>query len=88
MYVSGCAWLSLTVCVCVRVCVCVCVCACLCCRGLYFDKHLKFIQLNNKFVPFTRMDLSYLEKVRVLFLPLHLPSPPSRFLLIVSVCCL
>ena len=32
-------------------------------RGLYFEKHLKFIKLNTKFVPFTKMDLSYLEKV-------------------------
>lgn len=32
-------------------------------RGLYFDKHLKFMRLNEKFVPFTKMDLSYLLKV-------------------------
>ncbi|KAK7497760.1 hypothetical protein BaRGS_00010894, partial [Batillaria attramentaria] len=31
-------------------------------KGLYFDKHLKFIQLNSAFVPFTHMDLSYLQK--------------------------
>lgn len=31
--------------------------------GLYFEKHLKFIQLNNVVVPFTQMDLSYLLKV-------------------------
>ncbi|CAL1529618.1 unnamed protein product [Lymnaea stagnalis] len=31
-------------------------------KGLYFDKHLKFIKLNTEFVPFTKMDLSYLDK--------------------------
>jgi alpha-1,3-mannosyl-glycoprotein beta-1,2-N-acetylglucosaminyltransferase len=31
-------------------------------KGLYFDKHLKMIALNKKFVPFTKMDLSYLLK--------------------------
>jgi len=31
--------------------------------GLYFEKHLKFIKLNEKFVPFTKMDLTYLLKV-------------------------
>ncbi|XP_041356085.1 alpha-1,3-mannosyl-glycoprotein 2-beta-N-acetylglucosaminyltransferase-like [Gigantopelta aegis] len=31
-------------------------------KGLYFEKHLKFIKLNTKFVPFTKMDLSHLEK--------------------------
>ncbi|BFZ26096.1 hypothetical protein BsWGS_29135 [Bradybaena similaris] len=31
-------------------------------KGLYFDKHLKFIKLNSVFVPFTKIDLSYLEK--------------------------
>lgn len=31
-------------------------------NGLFFDKHLKYIVLNTKFVPFTVMDLSYLEK--------------------------
>ncbi|XP_022909734.1 alpha-1,3-mannosyl-glycoprotein 2-beta-N-acetylglucosaminyltransferase [Onthophagus taurus] len=31
-------------------------------NGMYFDKHLKFIKLNDKFVPFTKMDLSYLLK--------------------------
>ena len=33
------------------------------CRGQYFDKHLKFIKLNEKKVPFTEKDLSYLLKV-------------------------
>ncbi|XP_064471603.1 alpha-1,3-mannosyl-glycoprotein 2-beta-N-acetylglucosaminyltransferase-like [Ornithodoros turicata] len=31
-------------------------------NGLFYEKHLKFIQLNNKFVPFTKKDLSYLKK--------------------------
>lgn len=31
-------------------------------KGQYFDKHLKFIQHNTKFVPFTKMDLSYLTQ--------------------------
>ncbi|XP_052236937.1 alpha-1,3-mannosyl-glycoprotein 2-beta-N-acetylglucosaminyltransferase-like isoform X2 [Dreissena polymorpha] len=31
-------------------------------KGLFFDKHLKFIQLNDKLVPFTKRDLSYLVK--------------------------
>ena len=38
------------------------------CRGQYFDKHLKFIKLNEKKVPFTEKDLSYLLKVCKLFL--------------------
>lgn len=29
-------------------------------KGQYFDKHLKFIEHSTKFVPFTKMDLSYL----------------------------
>ncbi|XP_055873224.1 alpha-1,3-mannosyl-glycoprotein 2-beta-N-acetylglucosaminyltransferase-like isoform X2 [Biomphalaria glabrata] len=33
-------------------------------KGLYFDKHLKFIKLNSEFVPFTKMDLSYLSKAK------------------------
>lgn len=37
-------------------------------RGLYFDKHLQFIHLNNKFVPFTQKNLSYLHKVSFIFL--------------------
>lgn len=32
-------------------------------RGLFFDKHLKHIKLNEEFVPFTKMNLSYLTKV-------------------------
>lgn len=31
-------------------------------KGLFFEKHLKFIQLNDKYVPFTQKDLSYLMK--------------------------
>ncbi|XP_023227724.1 alpha-1,3-mannosyl-glycoprotein 2-beta-N-acetylglucosaminyltransferase-like [Centruroides sculpturatus] len=30
--------------------------------GLFYEKHLKFIKLNDKFVPFTKKDLSYLKK--------------------------
>ncbi|XP_075750089.1 alpha-1,3-mannosyl-glycoprotein 2-beta-N-acetylglucosaminyltransferase isoform X3 [Rhipicephalus microplus] len=30
--------------------------------GLFYEKHLKFIQLNKKFVPFTSRDLNYLKK--------------------------
>lgn len=31
-------------------------------NGLFFEKHLKYIVLNQKFVPFTVMDLSFLIK--------------------------
>ena len=31
-------------------------------NGLFFEKHLKYIVLNEKFVPFTVMDLSFLLK--------------------------
>ncbi|XP_030757030.1 alpha-1,3-mannosyl-glycoprotein 2-beta-N-acetylglucosaminyltransferase [Sitophilus oryzae] len=31
-------------------------------NGMYFDRHLKFIKLNEKFVPFTEMNLTYLLK--------------------------
>lgn len=31
-------------------------------KGLFFEKHLRYIHLNTKFVPFTQMDLSYLNK--------------------------
>jgi len=31
-------------------------------RGLYFEKHLKLIKLNNVSVPFTQMDLTFLLK--------------------------
>ncbi|CAI9732939.1 alpha-1,3-mannosyl-glycoprotein 2-beta-N-acetylglucosaminyltransferase-like isoform X2 [Octopus vulgaris] len=29
-------------------------------KGQFFDKHLKFIKLNQQFVPFTKKDISYL----------------------------
>jgi len=31
-------------------------------RGQFFDKYLKFIKLNDEYVPFTEMDVSFLEK--------------------------
>lgn len=31
-------------------------------HGQFFDQYLKFIKLNERFVPFTQMDLSYLKK--------------------------
>lgn len=31
-------------------------------NGLFFEKHLKYIKLNEKFVPFAKMNLSYLLK--------------------------
>lgn len=31
-------------------------------NGLFYEKHLKYIVLNTKFVPFTSTNLSYLEK--------------------------
>lgn len=33
-------------------------------HGQFFDQYLKFIKLNDRFVPFTQMDLSYLKKER------------------------
>ncbi|XP_076832611.1 alpha-1,3-mannosyl-glycoprotein 2-beta-N-acetylglucosaminyltransferase a [Brachyhypopomus gauderio] len=30
--------------------------------GQFYDKYLRFIKLNTEFVPFTKMDLSYLEQ--------------------------
>ncbi|NXR76216.1 MGAT1 acetylglucosaminyltransferase, partial [Pycnonotus jocosus] len=33
-------------------------------HGQFFDQYLKFIKLNDRFVPFTKMDLSYLKKER------------------------
>ncbi|MBN3299896.1 MGAT1 acetylglucosaminyltransferase, partial [Amia calva] len=30
--------------------------------GQFFDQYLRYIKLNSQFVPFTRLDLSYLEK--------------------------
>ncbi|NXO46677.1 MGAT1 acetylglucosaminyltransferase, partial [Locustella ochotensis] len=31
-------------------------------HGQFFDQYLKFIKLNDRFVPFTRLDLSYLRQ--------------------------
>ncbi|KFQ20578.1 Alpha-1,3-mannosyl-glycoprotein 2-beta-N-acetylglucosaminyltransferase, partial [Mesitornis unicolor] len=31
-------------------------------HGQFFDQYLKFIKLNDRFVPFTQLDLSYLRK--------------------------
>ncbi|NXC92464.1 MGAT1 acetylglucosaminyltransferase, partial [Cercotrichas coryphoeus] len=31
-------------------------------HGQFFDQYLKFIKLNDRFVPFTQLDLSYLSK--------------------------
>ncbi|XP_005113078.2 alpha-1,3-mannosyl-glycoprotein 2-beta-N-acetylglucosaminyltransferase [Aplysia californica] len=31
-------------------------------KGLFYEKHLKFIKLNTDYVPFSKIDLSYLEK--------------------------
>lgn len=31
-------------------------------HGQFFDQHLKFIKLNQRFVPFTQLDLSYLRR--------------------------
>nr|1FO8_A Chain A, ALPHA-1,3-MANNOSYL-GLYCOPROTEIN BETA-1,2-N-ACETYLGLUCOSAMINYLTRANSFERASE [Oryctolagus cuniculus] len=31
-------------------------------HGQFFDQHLKFIKLNQQFVPFTQLDLSYLQQ--------------------------
>ncbi|XP_041270199.1 alpha-1,3-mannosyl-glycoprotein 2-beta-N-acetylglucosaminyltransferase [Onychostruthus taczanowskii] len=31
-------------------------------HGQFYDQYLKFIKLNDRFVPFTQMDLSYLKK--------------------------
>lgn len=31
-------------------------------HGQFFDQHLKFIKLNQQFVPFTQLDLSYLQR--------------------------
>ena len=35
---------------------------------MFFEKHLKFIHLNDKPVPFTKMDMSYLLRVSLLAL--------------------
>lgn len=33
-------------------------------NGLFYEKHLKFIRLNQRPVEFTKLDLSYLERQR------------------------
>lgn len=33
--------------------------------GLFYEKHLKFIKLNDKFVPFTQRNLTFLLKVNL-----------------------
>ncbi|XP_067830115.1 alpha-1,3-mannosyl-glycoprotein 2-beta-N-acetylglucosaminyltransferase b [Heptranchias perlo] len=33
-------------------------------NGQFYDQHLKFIKLNDRFVPFTQLDLSYLQQER------------------------
>lgn len=33
-------------------------------NGQFFDQHLRFIKLSDRFVPFARLDLSYLRKER------------------------
>lgn len=35
--------------------------------GLFFDKYLKHIKLSEQFVHFTKMNLSYLLKVRITY---------------------
>ena len=37
-------------------------CMSFCFSGMFYEKHLKYIKLNEKFVPFTKMNLSYLTK--------------------------
>lgn len=33
-----------------------------CFSGLFYEKHLKYIKLNEKFVPFSKMNMSYLTR--------------------------
>ena len=35
----------------------------LCSRGQFYEKHLKFIKLNEHYVPFTKKNMTYLRKV-------------------------
>ncbi|PRD28595.1 UNVERIFIED_CONTAM: Mgat1 [Trichonephila clavipes] len=57
-------------------------------NGLFYEKHLKFIRLNDKAVPFTKIDLSYLKKVsfvEINFYPFDMPSnleSPSKMNLV------
>ncbi|XP_017926051.3 alpha-1,3-mannosyl-glycoprotein 2-beta-N-acetylglucosaminyltransferase [Manacus vitellinus] len=49
-------------------------------HGQFFDQYLKFIKLNDHFVPFTRLDLSYLKKDEYehSFLPRVYSAPEVR----------
>ncbi|NXC31308.1 MGAT1 acetylglucosaminyltransferase, partial [Campylorhamphus procurvoides] len=49
-------------------------------HGQFFDQYLKFIKLNDRFVPFTRLDLSYLQKDEYerSFLPAVYSAPEVR----------
>lgn len=49
-------------------------------HGQFFDQYLKFIKLNDRFVPFTRLDLSYLKKEEYerSFLPRVYAAPEVR----------
>lgn len=35
------------------------------CSGLFFDKYLKHIKLSEDFVQFTKINMSYLLKVKI-----------------------
>uniref|UniRef100_A0A8C3KIQ0 Alpha-1,3-mannosyl-glycoprotein 2-beta-N-acetylglucosaminyltransferase n=1 Tax=Calidris pygmaea TaxID=425635 RepID=A0A8C3KIQ0_9CHAR len=49
-------------------------------HGQFFDQYLKFIKLNDRFVPFTRLDLSYLKKEEYerVFLPKVYAAPEVK----------
>ncbi|NWR95940.1 MGAT1 acetylglucosaminyltransferase, partial [Furnarius figulus] len=49
-------------------------------HGQFFDQYLKFIKLNDRFVPFTQLDLSYLKKDEYerSFLPRVYSAPEVR----------
>ncbi|NXL40908.1 MGAT1 acetylglucosaminyltransferase, partial [Glaucidium brasilianum] len=49
-------------------------------HGQFFDQYLKFIKLNDRFVPFTQLDLSYLKKEEYerYFLPKVYAAPEVR----------
>ncbi|KAM6107025.1 alpha-1,3-mannosyl-glycoprotein 2-beta-N-acetylglucosaminyltransferase isoform 1-T2 [Phoenicopterus ruber ruber] len=49
-------------------------------HGQFFDQYLKFIKLNDRFVPFTQLDLSYLKKEEYerSFLPKVYAAPEVR----------
>ncbi|KAG6923481.1 mannosyl (alpha-1,3-)-glycoprotein beta-1,2-N-acetylglucosaminyltransferase [Chelydra serpentina] len=49
-------------------------------HGQFFDQYLKFIKLNDRFVPFTQLDLSYLKKEEYerSFLPAVYGAPELR----------